>query len=176
MPRLGTVDPNTDSCTGAEMLNGPLKEMQINIFKGLASHPAVLESFLAWAAGSKGGSLTPAEHELLALFVGESNECAYCTAAHTMIAEGTGLNGDIALEARRGTSSDPRHQALLDFTSTVMQTKGHVSNDQLQTFKDAGFDDNAAIEVIAAISVNTFTNFYNHVHATEVDFPAPPKA
>ena len=158
------------------MLNGPLKSMQINIFKGLAAHPPVLESFLGWSAGSKGGSLTPAEHELVALFVGESNSCSYCTAAHTMIAEGTGLDGDAALNARRGSAENARHQALLDFTAAVLETKGFVSNEQLQAFTDAGFDDTGVIEVLAAISVNTFTNLYNHVHATEVDFPTPPSA
>ncbi|MEC9156689.1 MAG: carboxymuconolactone decarboxylase family protein, partial [Planctomycetota bacterium] len=79
-----------------------------------------------------------------------------------------------ALEARRGNAEDERHQALLDFVAAVMETKGYVSDEQLADFMDAGFDDGAVIEVIAAISVNVFTNFYNHVHATEVDFPAPP--
>ena len=176
MPRLATIDPTTDTCPGADLLNGPLKEMQINIFKGLAAHPEVLQSFLGWAGGSKGGALTPAEHELVALYVGETNNCQYCTAAHTMIAEGAGLVGDASLEARRGSGSEGRHQALLDFTGAVMETKGHVSNEQLQAFLAAGFDNSAVIEVIAAISVNMFTNLYNHVHATEVDFPTPPKA
>ena len=158
------------------MLNGPLKSMQINIFKGLAAHPPVLESFLGWAEGSKGGSLSPAEHELVALFVAEGNECAYCTAAHTMIAQNAGLDEAAALAARRGDAEDARHQALLAFTAAVVETKGYVSNEQLQSFLDAGFDDAGVIEVLAAISVNTFTNLYNHVHATEVDFPTPPVA
>ena len=47
MTRLDAVDPSTDTGPGADLLNGPLKEMQINIFKGLASHPDVLQAFLA---------------------------------------------------------------------------------------------------------------------------------
>ena len=38
MPRLQTVDPNTDTGPGADILNGALKEKQINIFKGLAAN------------------------------------------------------------------------------------------------------------------------------------------
>ena len=176
MPRLKTIDPSTDSGAGADLLNGPLKDMQVNIFKGLATHPTLLEAFLGWSAGSKAGKLTPTEHELVALHVSELNNCRYCAAAHTVIAQGAGLDEHGALDARRGTAGDDRSQALLDFVAAVMETKGYVSDEQLRKFTDAGFDDGAVIEVIAAISVNIFTNFYNHVHETEVDFPTPPDA
>ena len=32
MPRLTSIDPATDTGAGADLLNGPLKEKQINIF------------------------------------------------------------------------------------------------------------------------------------------------
>ena len=80
MARLDAVDPSTDTGPGADLLNGPLKEMQINIFKGLASHPDVLQAFLGWSGGMKGGALTPLEHEMLALHISETNGCAYCGA------------------------------------------------------------------------------------------------
>ena len=34
-----------------------------------------------------------------------------------------------------------------------------------------GFCRSVVIEVLAAIAVNTFTNLFNHVNETEVDFP-----
>jgi hypothetical protein len=36
---------------------------------------------------------------------------------------------------------------------------------------DAGFNTEAAIEVVAGISIMTFTSFYNHINDTVVDFP-----
>ena len=33
MPRLTNIDPSTDTGPGADLLNGPLKEKQINISK-----------------------------------------------------------------------------------------------------------------------------------------------
>ncbi len=174
MPRLATIDPNNDTGAGADLLNGPLKEMQVNIFKGLAAHPEVLEAFLGWSGGIKAGALTAAEHEILALRISETNGCEYCTSAHTMIAEGVGMDAATSLEARRGNADEMKHQALIDFTEAVMRTKGFVSNEQLEAFKSAGYGDPAVIEVIAAISAHTFTNLYNHVHATDLDFPAAP--
>ena len=86
------------------------------------------------------------------------------------------MDSEMSLEARRGRAVDARHQALIDFASAVMKTRGFVTNDQLNAFRGAGYDDKAVIEVIAAISAHTFTNLYNHVHATDVDFPIPPTA
>lgn len=171
MPRLHVIDPSNETGPGADLLNGPLKKKQINIFKGLANNAGVLEAFIAFSGGSKGGALTDAEHEVVALVTAQKRNCEYCLAAHTQIARLTGINEDMALDIRRGQSSDAKQQSLVDFTAAVLETDGFVSDEQLQAFKAAGYDDAAVIEVIAGITVMTFTNLFNHVNETEVDFP-----
>ena len=104
MPRLKTIDPTTDKGAGADLLNGPLKEKQINIFKGLAAHPPVLEAFLGWATNSKGGALTPIEGEVVQLVTAEKNQCTYCASAHTKVATGTGLSEEEVINIRRRQS------------------------------------------------------------------------
>jgi uncharacterized peroxidase-related enzyme len=174
MPRLHIVDPATETGPGADMLNGPLKAKQINIFKGLATHAPVLEAFLGFAGGVKGGgTLTPAEHEVIALVTGQHNGCDYCVAAHTQVARGAGIPEELSLSIRQGRAEDDRTQALVDFARAVLETTGCVTDQQLAEFRAAGFDDRAVIEVIGAIAVNTFTNLFNHVNTTEVDFPVP---
>jgi AhpD family alkylhydroperoxidase len=173
MPRLKNIDPATDTCAGAELLHGPLKEKQINIFKGLAAHPSILQGFMDWAGASKGGALTPAEGEVVQLLAAEKFHCAYCTAAHTKIAAGTGLSEDDCANIRRRTSDDTKIQALINFTAEVLDTFGSVSDETLSAFMDAGYTTEAAIEVTAGISVITFTSYYNHINETVVDFPEP---
>ena len=173
MPRLHQVDPTRDSGPGAEILNGPLKQKQINIFKGLATNAGVLKAFLGFAQGVKTGALTDADHEVVALVVSQLRRCDYCLAAHTQIAKGAGIPEDDALKIRQGTIDDPKHQAIIDFTTAILESDGFVSDEQLRSFRDAGFDDAAVIEVIGQITVMTFTNLFNHVHETEVDFPVP---
>ncbi len=173
MPRLNIVNPKTDTGPGAEILNGPLKEKQINIFKGVATNPGVLKAFLGFAGGVKSGSLTPAEHEIVALVCGQKRACEYCLAAHTAVAKGTGIDEDLALKIRQGDANDDRHQSLVDFTNAMLEHDGRVTDGQLKAFRTAGYDDAAAIEVIGAIAVNTFTNFFNQLNQTEVDFPVP---
>lgn len=171
MPRLKTIDPTTDTCAGADLLNGPLKEKQINIFKGLAAHAPVLEAFMAWAGGAKGGALSPAEGEVVQLLSAEKMDCDYCLAAHSMIALGTGLSEEDCIQIRKRQSDDPKTQALITFTAEALDTYGNVSEETLAAFMDAGYTTEAAIEVIAGISVITFTSYYNHVNETVLDFP-----
>ena len=171
MPRLKAIDPATDTGPAADFLNGPLKAKQINIFKGIGANAGVLEAFVGFAGGVKAGSLTPAEHEVIALTTGQVNGCDYCLAAHTQVGKGVGIDEEQALSIRQGTSDDPRTQALIDFTRAILETKGYVSDEQLDAFRGAGFDDAAVVEVIGGIAVNTFTNLFNHVHETEIDFP-----
>jgi AhpD family alkylhydroperoxidase len=173
MPRLASVNPATDTGRGAEILNGPLKEKQINIFKGIATNPGVLEAFLGFAGGVKAGSLTPAEHEVIALVCAEKRHCQYCLAAHTKVASGVGIDDDLSIRIRKGDVEDGKQQSLIDFTQAVLDTHGFVTDPQLADFRAAGYDDAAAIEVIGAIAVNTFTNYFNHLNDTAVDFPVP---
>lgn len=173
MPRLKSVNPETDSGPGAEILNGPLKQKQINIFKGIATNSGVLKAFLGFAGGIKAGALTTEDHEVIALVSAQLRHCEYCSAAHTMVAQGEGIDEAHVLAIRKGVVDDPKQQALIDFISKTIETNGFVSDEDLADFRSAGYNDEAVIEVIAGIAVNYFTNLFNHVNETEIDFPIP---
>jgi alkylhydroperoxidase family enzyme len=49
--------------------------------------------------------------------------------------------------------------------------KGKVTNEELNTIKEAGFSDGEIAEITAHVALNIFTNYINHVADTEVDFP-----
>jgi uncharacterized peroxidase-related enzyme len=160
MPRLAIVEPKDATGEAAKVL---------------AAHPEIFSAFLAFSRGvDHAHALTKAEKEIVTLFVAEQRHCAYCVAAHTKIAGGAGVDAMRALAARRGQASTPKEQALLDFTSAVLAKNGFVSDGDLAGFRGAGYDDRAAIEVIALITLMTFTNLYNHVHDTVIDFPPVP--
>lgn len=175
MPRLELIEPKTDNGPGADILNGPLKSKQINIFKGVAVNAGVLEAFLGFAQGVKAGALTNEEHEIIALVCGQDRGCAYCLAAHTHVAKSLGMDEDDTINVRKGVGGTPKQQALIDFAKKILEKNGFVTADQLGAFRSAGYDDAAVVEVVGAIAVNTFTNMYNQVNQTEVDFPVAAK-
>ena len=71
----------------------------------------------------------------------------------------------------KGQSSDPKLAALLTFANAVVKKQGLVSDGDLATVRDAGYDDGAIAEVTAHVAANIFTNYINHVAQTEIDFP-----
>jgi alkylhydroperoxidase family enzyme len=85
-----------------------------------------------------------------------------------------GLDQDEMLTIREGKSPDPKRNAAVVFALKVQDTKGFVSDDDLAKVRDAGWDDAAIADIVAVTALNLYTNFFNHVNDTELDFPEPP--
>ena len=171
MPRLHLHDHESADTRVA----ATLKATPINIFKGMANNPDVMQGLLG-LSGSLGKSqcLTPREKEAVMLRVSERNGCDYCLAAHTAVAAKKGVSAEEALAFRRGEGGTERETALLHFLDAVMNKQGYVDDAELEAFRAAGFDDAAVVEVCAGIAWMTFTNLFNLVNDTEIDVPLVP--
>jgi len=175
MARLNVVDPKSATGRVKEIFDGPLKGMEINLFKGMANSPVGLDTYLGFAGALKSAKLSGKEGEAIALAVGEDNNCDYCVAAHTTLGQKQGLSEDQTVAIRKNESTgDNRIDALVAFARAINENRGFVSDEDVQSFRDAGFDDGAIVEVLVYVTLNTYTNFFNHINQTEVDFPAVP--
>src|SRR6202012_1547007 len=67
-----------------------------------------------------------------------------------------------ALRGRRAVDT-PRINAVARFTEAVIASRGAVPDDALAAFKQAGFDDQAALEVVLGVSLATLCNFANNL-------------
>jgi len=174
MARLKVVDPAGATGRVKEIFDGPLKGKTFNIFKGMANSPAVLDSYLGLAGALNSASLSAAEREVVQLFVGQANGCDYCVAAHTAIGKSAGLTEAQTIEARKGHMTDAKLNALVSFTAAIHEKKGFVSDDDLARFRQAGYNDGHVGEVLATYAFAVFTNYFNHVNESAVDFPPAP--
>lgn len=174
MPRLNTIDPSTATGKAKELFDGPLKGKHLNIFKGMANSPAGLQAYLGMSGALAEGSLTAAEREIVALVTAQQNDCEYCLAAHTHMGKGAGLSEAQTIAARRGDLDDAKLGALVTFTRSLLEKKGFADEGDLRAFKSAGYDDGDVVEVIAAVALNFFTNYFNHTNGTDVDLPQAP--
>jgi AhpD family alkylhydroperoxidase len=109
--------------------------------------------------------------EQLALDIGQANDCDYCVSAHSVLGKGAGLTDREVLDSRRATSSDPKAGVLLRFARTVLEKKGMVKDADVAAVREAGFGDAEIAEVVAHVGINVFTNYFNHVAGTVLDFP-----
>lgn len=147
-----------------------------NLFQALGNNPRALEIFLGIGGGLKGGHLSGVEQGAIALTVAQFNGCDYCLAAHTAIGSGVlKLSNEEMSANRKGTSTDKKRQALIELTRQIVGEKGHVSDSALASFRAAGYTDAHVPEVLLAVIQNVFTNYFNNLNRTEVDFPAAPK-
>lgn len=174
MTRIAPIDPATATGKARELFDGPLKGMHINIFKSMAASPAAVQAYLGMAGALKHSGLSAKEQEVVQLTVGQANSCDYCVAAHTFIGKGAGLTEAQTVGARRGKPGDAKLDALSRFVLTLHEKRGNVSDDDVKGFKAAGYTDGNLAEVVAAYALATFTNYFNHVNQTPVDFPSPP--
>jgi uncharacterized peroxidase-related enzyme len=147
----------------------------VNIFLNMGNSAATLKGFVNLNDAAGQTSLSPKLREEIALIIGQTNHCQYCLSAHTAIAKGLGINEQDILKARHGESQDPKTQAILKFAKTIVENRGHLSNQDVASLKAAGVDDKELVEVILLIIVNMFSNYFNLITDPKVDFPPAPE-
>jgi uncharacterized peroxidase-related enzyme len=146
-----------------------------NMTRAMANSPAVLDGYLQFSGALSKGALPAKVREQLSLAVAEANGCDYCLAAHSAIGKTVGLTAEQVQDSRAGTAVDPKADALIRFALEVLETRGRVSDAALADVRQAGFDDAAIAEVVAHVALDVFTNYFNNVARTDLDFPRAPE-
>ena len=143
-----------------------------NLFRVIANSPAALEGYLGLSGALAKGQLDARTRERIAIAVAETNGCDYCLSAHTYLGKNVAKLDDADMAANReGGSPDPVADAALRFATRVVRERGHVSDQDVEAVKAAGFTDAQVIEIVLHVALNTLTNYVNEVAKTEIDFP-----
>jgi len=173
MPRLTALTNDAATSKAQTLLNGVQQKLGMtpNLMRTMAHSPAVLESYLQFSGLLKGGTLSDQQREQVSLTVAEANQCDYCLAAHSTLGKMSGLSPEQIRNSRIGVDSDPQSAALLKFSQAVVQKRGQLSDQEFQDVRDAGFSDEQITEIAANVALNIFTNYFNNIAQTEVDFP-----
>lgn len=146
-----------------------------NIFQFMGNSPTVLKGFLAFSDAANHTSFTPQQREQISLVVSEANHCNYCISAHTTLATKEGLPSQQIMQARQGEARDAKMQAILRFAKQAVEKRGKISEQEINQLKKAGVNDKEIVELVLVIGVNMFTNYFNNMLDTPVDFPLAPK-
>jgi uncharacterized peroxidase-related enzyme len=143
-----------------------------NMFRLIATSPAALEGYLAMSSALRKGSISPALAERIALAVAEVNGCDYCLSAHTYLAKNLAKLDDAEIAANRiGASYDPKADAAVRFAAEVARKRGHLGSGDLDAASQAGWSNAELIEIVQHVALNCWTNFFNEVFKTDIDFP-----
>ena len=142
-----------------------------NGVKVLAVSPQALRGYLGFSGALAAGALSKAERELLAILTATRNRCGYCLAAHTLAGRGAGLSERELEASARGEASDPRAATLLRLAAAIIHHRGNVPDEELAAAYGAGLTAAEVVEVVAEVSLSTFTNYLNRLARPELDFP-----
>ncbi|MGH8598981.1 MAG: peroxidase-related enzyme, partial [Gammaproteobacteria bacterium] len=96
--------------------------------------------------------LSHLEHEMIALVSAATNGCVYCTAHHGALMRGeTGdpLFAEYLSRNYQMAALSARHRAMLDFVVKVLTEAEHITDEDRQRLRDAGFDDEAIWMIIS---------------------------
>ncbi len=173
MPRLKTIETSDAEPKAKTLLESAQKKMGMtpNMLRTMANSPAVLEAYLGFSGALGKSSLSPKLREQIALTVSELNECRYCLSAHTAMGRMVGLSDEEVADSRHGASPDRKTEAVLQFARKVVTERGWVSDDDMAAVRAAGTSDGEIAEIVATVSFNIFTNYFDHVAKPDLDFP-----
>jgi len=134
--------------------------------------PASLAAVLDAQATLNMGSLSRQEHETIKLLLSEKTGCDVCVAAHSYVGKLAGLPADTLRAIRAGQpTGDAKRDALARFVSLLHTTRGTISEHEFNAIRAAGYTDSQLAEIALTMALGIFTNTFNRINGTEVDFP-----
>ncbi len=140
-----------------------------------AQAPSLLKGSMALWDLFEATSFTPVEQQLIYLSANYEHECHYCMAAHSGLAKMIGMSADDIQALRTGTPlSEPKLQALRQFTQRMIQARGWVEEREIEAFLAAGYTQQQVLEVILGIAIKIMHNYTNHIATTPLDKPFQP--
>ena len=141
-----------------------------NLAAGMAESPSLLRGFLAVREIYHNSTLTGAEIQTISLTSAYQNECSWCMAFHSLMAENEGVSADdIHLLRTCRLPQDPRLAALSEFARALLQRRGAVDASQLQRFFDAGYTPRHALDVVLGLGFALMANFAGHLVSPPLD-------
>ena len=178
MPRSAALKPEQVPADSRSTLDAFTKNLGFTP-KMMATFAQSPIAFNAWATllGSLSKALDVKTRDSIGLAVSEVNCCDYCLTVHSFTAKHMArLPADEIILARKGHASDPKRDAAVQFARKVIETRGKVSDADLNAVREAGYTDANVMEIVALVAMYSLTNFFNNVFDHDKDFPAVPPA
>lgn len=171
MPQISFVGRSQASGSAREAFERKIAERGNipNMYRVFGHRPWLLSTMDAHFAAVMGSGTVPVKlKELLALQTSLENECVYCAASHTVLAERTGATPEqvaelLAFEA--GPYTD-REKAALRFGLQMTRDSNRIPESTFTALR-AHFDEGEIVEIAAVVGLFAYFNRFNNAFALE---------
>src|SRR6266403_2994045 len=143
-----------------------------NIAGVMANSPVLINSLVGLFQRVHGGSFTEAQIQTILLTNAVTNACAWAVAFHTALALKEGIDQTDVNAIREGRLPKKRQYAALStLARSLIEKRGHLDDQDVDKFIDAGFGKDLLLEVIAVVAASTITNYTGSVTKPPLDAP-----
>jgi alkylhydroperoxidase family enzyme len=131
-----------------------------NIAAAIANSPKLINSLVAVFQQVHSSSLTEQEIQIVLLTDAVVNSSTYAVAFHTTLALQQGVSSEEtgAIREQR-LPTGKRFAALSTLAKALIEKRGHLNGQELDSFLAAGFTKEQVLEVIAIVAASTITNY-----------------
>lgn len=136
----------------------------------IASSPKLINILVSAFQQVHSPGFTEAETQIVLLTDAVTNSCKYAIAFHTALALQQGISSETtdAIRERR-LPADKRFAALSSLAKALIEKRGHLSDEEFDSFLAAGFAKEQVFEVIAIVSASTITNYVGTIADPTLD-------
>jgi alkylhydroperoxidase family enzyme len=143
-----------------------------NLIGAMSTSPVLINSLVGLFGKVHGSSFSEAEVQILLLTNAVTNGATWAVAFHTALGLKEGLDAaDVQAIRERRLPKNAKHAALSKLARTLIEKRGHLNDQDVSAFLDAGYDKSLLLEAIAAIAASTITNYTCSVTQPPVDAP-----
>jgi len=126
----------------------------------IANSPKLINSLVGLFGQVHSPGLSEAENQIVLLTDAVTNASTYAVAFHTALAIQQGISSEETTAIReRRLPTDKRFAALSALAKTLIEKRGHVSEQELDAFLAAGFTKEQVLEVVTIVAASTITNY-----------------
>ena len=143
-----------------------------NMYQKMGANTALLDAYTyAYESFRANSGFSPVEMEVIFLSVAYENNCAYCMAAHSFVADMMSkVPARITRAIREGEPiHDPKLAALSRLTRLLTINRGQASQEEINEFLASGYSETHVLGIIAGIGVKILSNYSNHLTSPELD-------
>jgi alkylhydroperoxidase family enzyme len=142
-----------------------------NMLRTMAHSPSILETYLHFNRAFEQTKMTTKLSGLVTIAIAQAMGCECILSVAVAFGVREGLSLEELEAARHIQSDDPKVAAALGFAVRAIEAGGKVDPASVAILYQTGYSDEEIVEIIGAISLNLFRNFFNLIVQTEVDFP-----
>jgi alkylhydroperoxidase family enzyme len=135
-----------------------------NLAGAMATSPVLIQAFIGIFDKVHGGSFTEPQIQTVLLTDAVTNACTWAVALHTALGLQAGLDPADVEAMRAGRSPlDEKLGALSTVARTLIEKRGRLDDQDIESFLAAGLGKELLLEVITIVAASTITNYTGSV-------------